>query len=456
MIVRIALLFTLLAMISFTGCAPDQNDSVGSVAPEEESSSESDAAEEEASEDDSSDKAESSEATEEPAEKTATIPTSLEVKLGEGDLLTGIPGDGPLKLEEIETWLANPMNHVELDVELPMGLNVGKIPQEPLEKNPLTKAKIELGRQLYFDTRLSSDNTISCASCHHPDKGYAFDTQFGVGVDGQEGGRNSPVSYNRILTTAQFWDGRADSLEAQAVGPIANPIEMGNTHEKAVETVKGIPGYTKQFEAIFDDGVTIDNVGKAIAAFERAIVTGPSAFDYYEQLKPLKELDEEIIAEEPELKAKYDMLMAGAKEKPMSESAERGYKLFFSERVNCAACHVGANLADEKYHNLGIGMDADEPDMGRFVVTGEEKDKGAFKTPTIRNVEFTAPYMHDGSLKTLEEVVQHYNKGGTPNPWLSDKMKKLDLTDQEVADLVAFMKACTGEFPPIEHGRLPE
>ncbi|MBD3674231.1 MAG: c-type cytochrome [Planctomycetaceae bacterium] len=395
-------------------------------------------------------------AAEEAKEEVATVPTSLEVTLGEGDLLTGIPGTGPLSDEEIEKWLADPVNHMELEVQLPMGLNVGKIPAGVIEENPLTKAKIELGRQLYFDTRLSSDNTISCASCHHPDKGYAFDTQFGVGVGGQEGGRNSPVSYNRILSKEQFWDGRADSLEAQAVGPIANPIEMANTHEGAVKTLKEIPGYVKQFEAVFDDGVTIDNVGKAIAAFERAIVTGPSAFDYYEQLKPLKALDEEIINEDEDLKAKYDMLMAGAKAKPMSESAERGYKLFFSEKVNCAACHVGANLADEKYHNLGIGMDADEPDLGRFAVTGEEKDKGAFKTPTIRNVEYTAPYMHDGSLKTLEEVVQHYNKGGTPNPWLSDKMKKLDLSDQDVADLVAFMKACSGDFPPIEHARLPE
>jgi len=393
---------------------------------------------------------------EEPTENTVTVPTSLEVKLGEGDLLTGIPGEGPLKLETIEKWLADSMNHVTLDVSLPMGLNVGKIPEGVLEDNPLTKAKIELGRQLYFDTRLSSDNTISCASCHHPDKGYAFDSQFGIGVAGQEGGRNSPVSYNRIMTKEQFWDGRADSLEAQAVGPIANPIEMGNTHEQAVKTIAEIPGYKVQFDKVFDDGVNIDNVGKAIAAFERAIVTGPSAYDYYEQLKPLKALDEEIIAEEEDLKAKYDMLVAGAKEKPMSESAIRGNKLFFSERVNCAACHVGANLADEKYHNIGIGMDADEPDLGRFVVTGEEKDKGAFKTPTIRNVEFTAPYMHDGSLKTLEETVQHYNKGGTPNPWLSDKIKKLELTDQEVADLVAFMKACTGDFPNVESGRLPE
>lgn len=385
----------------------------------------------------------------------ATVPTSLTVKLGEGDLLTGIPGEGPLTADEIKTWLDDPANHVELDVVLPLGLNVGKIPAGVLEDNPLTKAKIELGRQLYFDTRLSSDDTISCASCHSPEHGYAFETQFGVGVGGQEGGRNSPVSYNRILSTLQFWDGRADSLEAQAVGPIANPIEMANTHEAAVETVKNIEGYKLQFDKVFEDGVNIDNVGKAIAAFERAVVTGPSAFDYYEQLKPLKQFDEETLEEEG-LKPKYDMLMAGAKEKPMSESAERGYALFFGERVNCAACHVGANLADEKFHNLGIGMDADKPDLGRYEISKEEKDKGAFKTPTIRNVALSAPYMHDGSLKTLLEVVEHYDKGGTPNEWLSDKMKKLNLTDQEKQDLVAFMEACTGDFPKVETDRLPE
>jgi len=140
---------------------------------------------------------------------------------------------------------------------------------------------------------------------------------------------------------------------------------------------------------------------------------------------------------------------------PMSESAKRGQALFFSERVNCSACHVGANLADEKYHNLGIGMDAKEPDLGRYVVTKVDADKGAYKTPTIRNVELSAPYMHDGSLATLMDVVEHYNKGGTPNSHLSDKVKPLKLTEQEKLDIVEFMKACTGPFPKVEQGRLP-
>jgi cytochrome c peroxidase len=139
----------------------------------------------------------------------------------------------------------------------------------------------------------------------------------------------------------------------------------------------------------------------------------------------------------------------------MSESAKRGREIFFTEKGNCTACHVGANLADEKYHNLGIGMDKPEPDLGRFVVTHDEQDKGGFKTPTVRNVALTAPYMHDGSLATLEEVVEWYDKGGHPNPHLSDKIKPLNLTAQDKADLVEFMKACTGPTPTVETSRLP-
>ena len=140
----------------------------------------------------------------------------------------------------------------------------------------------------------------------------------------------------------------------------------------------------------------------------------------------------------------------------MSASAIRGRDLFFAERGGCTACHVGANLADEKFHNIGVGMAAEKPDLGRFEISKDQKEKGAFKTPTIRNVALSAPYMHDGSQKTLEEVVEHYNKGGTPNPQLSTKIKKLDLKPEEKTDLVEFMKACTGEFPKIERGRLPE
>ena len=382
------------------------------------------------------------------------------VQLPQKALTAGVPGTGPVTPAEIKKWLADPKNHEQLDVQLPVGLAPGQSQIVGLEKNPLTRAKIELGRQLYFDTRLCSDNTVSCASCHLPAEGYGRHTKTGVGIGGQMGGRNSPVSYNRILSSLQFWDGRADSLEAQAVGPIQNPIEMGNTHEACVKTLQEIPGYAAQFKAVFgSDELTIDHVGQAIASFERVLVTGPTPYDFAEATRAYAKLTpedlEDMKTDDVASYAKYEAALSAAIAHPMSESAVRGRELFFSERVNCSACHVGANLADEKYHNLGIGMDAKEPDLGRYVVTKVEADKGAFKTPTIRNVEFSAPYMHDGSLATLMDVVEHYNKGGTPNKWLSDKVKPLKLTDQEKLDLVEFMKACSGEFPTVEGGRLP-
>lgn len=393
------------------------------------------------------------------AAEKADSQKSNTVTLGDPALTAGIPGEGPLKLQEINAWLADPANHETLDVELPYGLNAASGQITGLDENPMTRAKIELGRQLYFDPRLSSDSTISCASCHAPQFGWAFESQFGIGVDGQEGNRNSPVSFNRILSAAQFWDGRAATLEEQAVGPIANPIEMSNTHDVCVKTLSDIPGYKVQFEKIFGDGVNIDNVGKAIATFERAIVTGPAPYDYYEVVRsfekqfPADEL-EYLEEDDPELYKKY----AEAKKNAagMSESARRGREIFFSEKGNCTACHAGANFTDELYHNLGVGMDSETPDLGRYEVTKQEKDKGAFKTPTIRNITQTAPYMHDGSQKTLEEVVEWYAKGGHPNPYLSDKMKKLNLTEQDKKDLVNFMKAVTGDFPEIEPGRLPQ
>ena len=172
-------------------------------------------------------------------------------------------------------------------------------------------------------------------------------------------------------------------------------------------------------------------------------------------MRPYANLDEDDIKDDEDLAAKYAEAKAAAATFAMSESAKRGREIFFTEKGNCTACHVGANLADEKFHNLGIGMDAAEPDLGRFAVTKDPKDKGAFKTPTVRNVALTAPYMHDGSLATLEEVVEWYDKGGHPNPNLSDKIKPLKLTAQEKADLVAFMRACTGPTPAVETGRLP-
>jgi cytochrome c peroxidase len=385
------------------------------------------------------------------------------VELGKARLTSGISGKGALSVAEIKKFLADPKNHVELAVTLPEGLAAGASAIYIPEDNPLTRAKIELGRQLYFDKRLSGDGTVSCADCHSPATGYGANTQFGVGIKGQTGNRNSPVSFNRILSKAQFWDGRADSLEAQAIGPMANPIEMGNTHEAVVKLIGSNEGYRIQFEKIFGKKPDITLAGKAIAAFERTIVTGPSPYDLYEPVRRLLESFPEELAdldelktEDPDLYKQFTDLKAVSDRHPMSEEAKRGRDLFFSQKSNCSACHVGANFADELYHNLGVGMDAANPDLGRYSETKQEKDKGAFKTPTLRNIAQTAPYMHDGSQATLEEVVEWYAKGGHPNPHLSDKIKKLDLTAQDKKDLVEFMKALTGPLPEMETARLPQ
>ncbi|MGI9473951.1 MAG: cytochrome-c peroxidase, partial [Rubripirellula sp.] len=234
--------------------------------------------------------------------------SDTKVTLGEASLTAGIPAVGLLTEDELLAWLDDPANHQSLEVSLPPGLDAAAANVFIPDDNPMTRAKIELGRQLYFDERLSADNTISCASCHDPFQGYGAETAFGIGVQGQQGGRNSPISYNRILSKEQFWDGRAGTLEDQAVGPIANPIEMGHTHEACVAHLKSIPGYVKQFDVVFDDGITIDNVGRAIATFERAIVTGPTPYDAYDAIAKFEKVfadDLEYLDEEPELNAKY-------------------------------------------------------------------------------------------------------------------------------------------------------
>ncbi len=289
--------------------------------------------------------------------------------------------------------------------------------------------KARLGRWLFFDGRLSADGTISCATCHMPEHGFSEPTPTSTGIDGQVGGRKAPSFLNAAFAfyPETFWDGRAGSLEEQAKGPIENPIEMGETHENVVAKLSAIPGYRHFFGLSFgDDAVTIDRIAEALADYERTRVSGNSTYDKW------------VAYDEDEYEG-YDQLMTAQE--------QRGEELFFGD-AKCATCHVGNHFTDSLFHNLGVGWDAETEalaDLGRFVVTGEEKDRGAFKTPTLRDVGLHAPYMHDGSQATLEDVVEHYRKGGEKNPWLSPKMFELELSDEDAAALVAFMHCLTGE-----------
>lgn len=295
---------------------------------------------------------------------------------------------------------------------------LGLPPVQWPEDNPYSAAKAELGKMLYFDTRLSSDGSVSCASCHSPQKGFTDGAAVSTGISGQKGGRSAPTVINRAYSTLQFWDGRAATLEEQAKGPIANPIEMtadkeaGAAHTACVTRLRAVPDYVKRFEQVFGSkDFSIDHVAKAIATFERTVFSGNAPYDRY---------------------INGDM-------KAMSESQVRGMKVFFNKAA-CDSCHIGFNFTDGSYENIGIGMDKPMPDLGRYAITKNDEDRGAFKTPSLRDIAHTGPYMHDGSLKTLEEVVEHYNKGGIKNPHLDQRMKPLNLTEQDKKDLVEFLK----------------
>ena len=283
--------------------------------------------------------------------------------------------------------------------------------------------KARLGRWLYYDTRLSADGTLSCATCHIPEHGYSEPRAVSIGIDGQVGTRKAPSFLNAAFAfyPETFWDGRAGTLEEQAIGPMANPIEMGSSHDVVESTVASIPGYAPFFERAFGDPiVTLDRIAEAIADYERTRISGNSPWDVWRD-------DEDTRAVDPAI--------------PL------GDELFFGRGL-CATCHVGSHFTDSRFHNLGIGWDEATgtfADEGRFVVSGKDEDRGAFKTPGLRDVALRAPYLHDGSLATLRDVVQHYVKGGTPNPYLSPKMKPLDLSEPEIDALVAFMEALTGE-----------
>ncbi len=311
------------------------------------------------------------------------------------------------------------------DFPVPNGLKPLRVPSD----NPMTTEKVELGKQLFFDPRLSRDDTVSCATCHSPEHGWSNGERFATGVRDQVGGRSSPTIINSGYQYFHFWDGRATGLEEQALGPITNPIEMDLTLEEAVEKINGIEGYRHRFNTIFGSDATAETIAKAIATFERTIVSGDAPFDRY---------------------------VAGD-EDALSDAAKRGHDIFFN-RARCSACHVPPNFSDRGFHNIGIGIDADEPDIGRVAETNLLGDRGSFKTPTLREIQRTAPYMHDGSLATLSDVVEYYAKGGTPNPQLDEEIFPLKLTDEEKADLVTFLEEAfaSPSYPNITAPELPD
>jgi cytochrome c peroxidase len=297
--------------------------------------------------------------------------------------------------------------------KVPLGLTPILWPKD----NPYSADKAELGRFLYYDKRLSADNSVSCASCHAPEKGFTDNLPVSVGIKGQKGGVSAPTVINRGYGMLQFWDGRANSLEAQAVGPMANPIEMGHTHDGVVSRLRQIAGYRELFKKAYGtEEIDLDRVAKAIATFERTVVSG---------------------------NAPYDKYRAGNK-KALTASQIRGLDVYFN-KAKCDACHEGPNFTANSFHNLGVGSQKATPDVGRFAVTKDPADWGAFKTPTLREIANTAPYMHDGSLATLEEVVDYYDKGGVKNKNLDERLKPLNLTAQDKKDLVEFMKSLSGE-----------
>lgn len=294
--------------------------------------------------------------------------------------------------------------------------------------NPWSKEKEELGKLLYFDPRLSGDNTMSCATCHHPDKGWTDGLPRAIGFGGKELGRHSPTVINSGYFEVQFWDGRAPTLEAQAKGPIQAPDEMNQNIEELIGELNAIPGYKERFAKVFgESGITLDNIAKAIATFERSVVSKNSAYDKY---------------------------IAGDKEE-MSASAVNGMDLFFG-KAKCVLCHNGPAFTDSGFHNIGVQQHGPlKEDLGRFNVSKDDFDKGAFKTPGLRSVSQTAPYMHDGSKATLKDVAEFYNRGGDVAENRSAFITPLELNDQEVLDLVAFLKALDGEPLKVAMPELP-
>ena len=301
------------------------------------------------------------------------------------------------------------------------GYEAMKIPAD----NPLTPEKVALGRELFFDERLSGDGSRSCYSCHVCEHGLTDGLAKGVGAFNKQLTRSSPTLWNIGYQHEFYWDGRSLSLEKQALAAWTGP-NMGAKADEILKKINAIEGYRQQFQKVFSGGtaVTADHLVKAIAAYERTIVSGDTAWDRWR----------------------------AGNQTAISDSARRGYQVF--QDAKCTNCHDGLLVTDQQYHNVGIGSDLKDPDVGRFKVTNKAEDTGAFKTPTLRDISRSAPYFHDGSAKTLEEAVDLMLAGGKPNAHLDKKnLLPHTITKQQRDDLLAFLKSldvdCKLTKPPL-------
>lgn len=292
--------------------------------------------------------------------------------------------------------------------------------------NPLSNTVILLGKRLFFDVRLSKDLSVSCATCHKPEFGFSNRAPVAEGVFKRKGKRKVPTLVNRLFGQRQFWDGRATSLEDQIVGPLFNPIEMGIDEKILVERLRNDLVYPSLFREAFGSEINLDGVVKAIASFERTLVSGGSPFDRYEW---------------------------NGEESALSDSGKRGLELFRG-KARCSLCHIGVNFTDERFHNIGVGNGEGQKDPGRMAITNDPTDFGKFRTPSVRNVDLRAPYMHDGSISSLEEVIEFYNDGGRQNANLDEEIKPLNLNAQEKTDLVEFLKSLTGPIISVKFEEL--
>jgi cytochrome c peroxidase len=318
------------------------------------------------------------------------------------------------------------------------------------KSNPLTAAKIELGRQLFFDARLSADGKVSCSTCHDPKLAFTDGKTIAEGIAGRRGTRNAPTLLNAVFNPAQFWDGRTDTLEQQAAEPLTNPLEMGNeSHDQVIDRLRSISEYRREFQSVFGGEITIERYSQAVAAFERSLLSGDSPLDRF---------------------------LAGD-EDALSQSAKRGFAIFRG-RGRCARCHSFTDqrpfFTDFAYHNTGVaaihpefdrlarqaaaaaenerakavidklGREQGGQELGRILISYQLFDIGAYRTPTLRNVGVTAPYFHNGSAKTLADVVKFYNGGGRHNLNIDEELHSLGLTEDEQRELVIFLECLTG------------